>query len=105
MILVLSAVDDRYLSLPEGVVERIVDGVDRQPQANRRVSIDRNVGLEGALLLIQIDVPEDIAVRQRLRQLRRPFIEFRRVVGEQGVLVGRVALPATGPQIGAGEHK
>ena len=105
VILVLRVVDGRNLPLPERVVERVVDRVEGQAQAHRRVAVDGDVGLEAALLLVGIDVLEDVAVHQRLGQLRRPLIEFRRVVGEQRILIGRVALPPAGPQIGDSDHE
>ncbi len=94
MILVLRAIDDRNLPLAERVVECVVDRIQGEAQAHRRVAVDGDVGLEPALLLVGIDVLDDIAVHQRCRQLRRPFVEFGRVVGEQRVLIGRVALRA-----------
>ena len=56
VILVERVVDGRDLPLAESVVERVVDGAQRQPQALRGRPVDRQIGLQAALLLIGIDV-------------------------------------------------
>ena len=61
--------------------------------------------LQTAHLLIRIDVLDNIAGHQRLGQLRRPRIELRRVVGEERILIGRVALSPAGSQVGDGDHE
>ena len=105
MVLVLRAVDGRDLPLAEGVIKRVVDRVQGKAEAHRGVAVDDHVGLQAALLLIGIDVLEDVAFHQRRGQLRRPLVQFRRVVGEQRVLIGSIALPAAGPQIGHRDHE
>ena len=69
------------------------------------VAVDVDVGLEPALLLVGIDVLDDVDLLQRLGQPRRPFVELGRVVGEQRVLIGRVALPAAGAQVRNRDHE
>ena len=105
MVLVERVVDRRHLALTERVVERVVDRAQGQAEAHRGVAIDRDVGLQTAHLLIGIDVLDDFAGHQRLGQLRRPRIELRRVVGEQRILIGRVALSPAGSQIGDRDHE
>ena len=105
VILVERVVDGRNLPLAEGVVEGVVDGADGETEPHRRVTVDREVGLKAAELLIGVDVLDDVAPHQRLGQLGRPGVELRRVVGEQRILIGRVALPPASPQIGDREHE
>ena len=105
VILVERIVDGRNLTLAEGVIERVVDGADRETEPHRGVAIDREVGLEAAHLLIGIDVLDDVVPHQRLGQLGRPGVELRRIVGEQRILVGRVALPPSGSQVRHRDHE
>ena len=94
MILVLRLVDGRNLALPERVVQRVVDlgGVDAQAAGARPVNHD--IGFKTILLLVRIDVPQHRIVFKRGDQLGRPFVEIRRAVGLQRVLISGVGLPA-----------
>jgi len=55
-VLVLRLVDHRYLPLPKGVVERVVDLANGEPEARRGGPVDDQIGLEPPLLLVEIDV-------------------------------------------------
>ena len=46
MVLILRAVDDGDLALAERVVQRVVDGVQRQAKPLRGIAVDDDVGLE-----------------------------------------------------------
>ena len=49
--------DDRDLPLPEGVVERVVDRLERDPEARCRVAVDDDLRLEPLVLLVARHVP------------------------------------------------
>ena len=104
MILVERVVNGRDLTLAEGVVERVVDRADGEPEPHRGVAIDGEVGLKAAELLIGIDVLDDIARHQRLGQLGRPGVELLGIIGKQRILIGRVALASAGSQVRDREH-
>ena len=52
MVLVQLRKDDGNLPLPEGVVERVVDGLRKDSQPRRRVAIDGEVGPQSAVKLV-----------------------------------------------------
>jgi hypothetical protein len=52
--LVLRLVDYRYLALPKGVVERVVDLANGEPEARRGGPVDDQIGREPPLLLVEI---------------------------------------------------
>ena len=94
MVLVLRAVDCGDLALAERVVQRVVDLAGTDPKPARGGAVDQQIGFQAFLLLIGIDVAQHRIVFQRSNQLRRPFIQQRRAVSLQCVLVGGVGLPA-----------
>jgi hypothetical protein len=54
--LVLRLVDHRYLPLPKGIVERVVDLADGEPKARRAGPVDDQIGLGPPLLPVEVDV-------------------------------------------------
>ncbi len=70
--------DGRHLALAEGVVERVVDGLQADAQARRRVAIDGERHLEARRLLIAGHVAELGEVGHRLEHLRAPTARARR---------------------------
>ena len=61
VILVLRVVDHRDLALAEGVVERVVDLADGQPEPRRGGAVDDEIALQPLLLLIEVDVGDAAA--------------------------------------------
>ena len=101
----MGVVDGRNLPLAERVVKGVVDRAAGEPKPHRCVAIDREVGLEAAQLLIGVDVLDDVAPHQRLGELGRPRVKLLGVVGEQRILIGRVALPPASSRSETGEHE
>src|ERR1019366_9393152 len=99
MVLVEIAVNRRHLPLSESVVERVVDLRGGETEPRGRVAVDDDIAFDPVLLLIAVEVENDAALLQLLKELRRPFIELRRVVRLQRVLIQRVALSAADAQI------
>jgi hypothetical protein len=52
MILVARDINRRDLSLPEGIIERVVDLADRDSEAGCSIAIDNQIGLQGLVLLV-----------------------------------------------------
>src|SRR5579863_4449294 len=91
MILVAGNVDGRYLALAEGVVKRVVDLADGNPQLGCRVAVDDKIGLQSLVLLVAVDVRKARVALQGRRDLRRPFIEILEGGPLQGKLILRIA--------------
>jgi len=51
-------VDRRDLSLPEEIIERVVDLADRNSQPGGGIAIDDQIGLQGLVLLIAANIGE-----------------------------------------------
>ena len=71
-------IDRRYLALAEGVVERIVDLADRQPEPRRGGAVDDQIGFQPLLLLVEIDVGQLRQLLQRGFDLGRPVVDLLR---------------------------
>jgi hypothetical protein len=99
VVLIDRAVDDRYLTLSECVIERVVDLAGADAKACGGIAIDLEIGFEPFLLLIGAHVRHHGVVFERGDELRRPGVEILDVVRLQRVLVLRVALAAAGTQI------
>jgi hypothetical protein len=87
VVLVLRLVDHRYLALPKGVVERVVDLAGGEPETRRGGPVDDQIGLEPILLLVEIDVAQQRQIFERRCDLGRPFVELVSVFAKQGILV------------------
>ena len=74
VILIDRAVDHRYLTLAEGVVQGVVDlrRGDAKPRGGG--AVDYEIRLEPALLLIGADIGEHRTVLELLHQKLRPFL-------------------------------
>ena len=60
------------LALPEGVVERIVDGLGQNAQTRRGIAIDDQFGFEAAILLVGGHVAHGRQLAQLVHQLAAP---------------------------------
>jgi hypothetical protein len=99
VVLILRRIDRRYLALAEGVVQRIVDLADGQPEPRRSRAVDDEVALQPLLLLIEIDVGQLGQLLQCGFQLRSPLVELLGIVGQQCVLVLGVVGAGADPQV------
>ena len=99
MILVDGAVDDRYLALPECVVQGVVDLLRGEAKTRSGVAVDVEVGFQPALLLIGTHVRQNRTVFERVNEPGCPRVEVVYVVRLQSVLVLRAALLAAGADI------
>jgi hypothetical protein len=99
VVLVQRRVRDRDLTLPERVVQRVVDERGRHVQARRRVAVDDERRLEAAVLLIARHVRETGHGAELLHELRRPRGELVEPVALERVLVLRAARPSADAQI------
>src|ERR1700760_2580611 len=105
MILVAWDIDRRDLSLPEGVIERVVDLADRNPQPRRRIAIDDQIGFKGLVLLIAADIGKN---RQRLKccgELWCPFVQLVECRAYQRVLICGIARTPSGAEIADRLHE
>ena len=78
-------------ALAEGVVERVVDQLGRDPQPRRGHAVDDERGLEALVLLVGRHVGELRQLPQRLEDFRRGGQQLLRVVYLERVLVLRRA--------------
>src|SRR5215831_17343674 len=99
MVLVLRLIDHRNLPLPKGIVERIVDLADSEPEACRRRTVDDQISLQCSSLLIEIDIRQYWKRFQRGLDLGGPFVEFFTVFTMQCVLVLSCARTAADPNV------
>ncbi len=91
MVLITGLVDYRYLALPKGIIQRVVDLTDGQPEACRAGAIDDQIRLERPLLLVELDIGQQRQPFQRSLDLGRPVVEFAVVFAMQRVLILGVA--------------
>ncbi len=91
MILVQGIVDGRHGSLAEGIVEGVIDLVHGQAETRGGIAVDHDIGLEALLLLVGVQIGEGLVLLQGGQQLWCPFINLRRVVAENRILILRVA--------------
>ena len=67
------------LALPEGVVERVVDGLGQYAQTRRGIAINHQLGLQAAILLIGGDIAHGRQLAQLVDQSRGPDRQLLRV--------------------------
>ena len=79
--------DGRDLALPEGVVERVVNGLGEHVQARRSLAVHLDADLEAAGLLVGGDIHQLGPVAEHVQQLGRPFRQFPHIGVGQSVLV------------------
>ena len=99
VVLIDGAVNDRHLPLSERVVKGVVDLQRANAEASGGVAIDDDVGLQPVLRLIRFKVRQHGVVLKRLDKLRSPPIEVLYRVGQQRVLILRIALAAADEDI------
>src|SRR6266404_7067332 len=87
MVLVPRFVDHRYLALPKGVVQRVVDLADGKPEARRGGTVDDQIGLERPLFLVEMDIGQQQQLFQRSLDFGRPLVELVIVFAMQRVLI------------------
>ena len=67
----------------KALFERVVDVLDAHAEPRRRLPVDRDVGLQAALLAVRGDVDEPGDLAQPLHDLRHPGVERRRTRGSR----------------------
>src|SRR5437667_213458 len=77
----------RPLPLAEGVVQRVVDHQGRDAQPGGHGAVDRQRGLQSAVLLVGVDVDQAGHLPQFLQHLGSPLIQIFQVVSLQGELI------------------
>jgi hypothetical protein len=76
VILVVRQVDHRYLPLPKGVVQGVVDLADGEPEARRGGPVDDQIRLGCSSLLVELDIAQQRQLCQRGLDPGRPFVEL-----------------------------
>ena len=99
LILVERLVDGRDLPLAKGVVQQVVGVLDADAEARHGIPVIDQVHFGAIVLLIRVDVRQLRQRRQRFADLRLPLAQRRQVVGQQGVLIAGVRLPAADADI------
>ncbi len=78
VILVARDIDGRDLALAEGVIQRVVDLADGDAEAGGGVAIDDEIGLQGPVLLVAVDVGQRRIGLKRGDEFRRSIRSARR---------------------------
>src|SRR5215472_18043866 len=99
MILVARDIDRRDLSLPERIIERVVDLADRNLETGGGVAIDDQIGLQGLVLLIAADIGKNGHALKRSDELWCPLIQLIERPAVQRVLVRRTGRTPSGAEI------
>src|SRR5215831_15790122 len=99
MILVARNIDRRDLSLPEGIIKRVIDLADRDLETGCGIAVDHQLGLQGLVLLIAADISKNRHGLKRSDELWCPFIQLIERRALQRVLIRRIGRTSSSAEI------